>query len=460
MSDLHSLIPSINELLRLLEVSHASKGGTVLLQRSNSVWNNPSSQSILNAWGTKHRIIQTSFLEIASGGDGGKLGCFIAGSLIRQMAKLVDPPAHPVTTQRVSQAWSALSPALRSKESSEEVVLQIGARSELDPSAVKEVASAIYLAGSMSSHVALEKYTGVGCEVDVSEALHSRVKVHLDKEENLKGAMFALFSRPVFHVKHILGALEQMGGFEGRPLVLIAPMIGGEALKTINLNRHKGVLEAYAVDAPRVTWGRGWLDDLASFTGATVFDPEIESDFQTMCFGSALEVLLNYQEMFVYPYEDHAETTAERAESLLREAEETPYPHSQDLLRSRANALTGSLVRLKVGGNTEAEARWNRVLAEKALLSMSDAVRNGYVEGAIPLLASIETGDPLLNEAFKYPLKVVAKNLGMNHTDPRLLDIEELYDPFPFGRLLQVLDRAVSVATTIASVGKVVYQKR
>jgi len=251
-----------------------------------------------------------------------------------------------------------------------------------------------------------------------------------------------------------------MGGFEGRPLVVVAPMVGGDALKMINLNRNKGVLEAYAVDAPKVTWGKGWLDDLASFTGASVFDPEMESAFQTEFFGSAMGVLLNYQEMFVYPYDDHAEGTALRAETLLREASESAHPHTQDSLRSRANALTGSLVRLKVGGVTEAEGRWNRVLAEKALLSMSDAVRNGYVEGVIPYLARLETGNPILDQALKSPLQVVARNMGLNHTDPFIWDVPEMWEPFPFGRLLQILDKAVSVATMISSIGMIVHKTK
>lgn len=460
MNVFHSFIPSINELLRILEVAHASKGGSVLLERGGSVWNNPSSQSIINAWDTRHKIIQTSFLEIVSGGDGGKLGCFIAGDLIKSFARAYDPPAHPELTRGVSEAWRSLKPILSGNPSTEQVVLEIGARSELDEEAIKEVAQAIYLAGSMSSHVTLEKWTGVGCETSVSDALHARVKVHLDKEVNLKGAMFALFSRPVFQSKHILTALESMGGFEGRPLVVVAPMVGGEALKMINLNRNKGVLEAYAVDAPRVTWGKGWLDDLASFTGASVFDPELESNFQTEFFGSALEVLLNYQEMFVYPYDDHAEGTAERAEYLLREASESTHPHTQDLLRNRANALTGSLVRLKVGGVTEAEGRWNRVLAEKALLSMSDAVRNGHVKGVIPYLARLETGNQILDRALRSPLQVVARNMGLNHTDPAIWDAPKMWEPFPFGRLLQILERAVSVATMISSVGKVVHKTK
>jgi hypothetical protein len=451
----HSFIPSINELSALLSSAHSSKGGAVLLERAGSVWPNPSSKSIINAWSTPHRIIQTSFLEICGVGDGGKLGCFIASSLLRSFAKLYDSP-HPFHTNEVNRAWASLRSQIPSESSPKEIVLKIGALSNMETQSIEKIADAIYLAGSSSSHVSLEKWSGVGCEVEESEALYAKCKIHLDKEVSLKGAMFALFTRPISEVKHILSALEYMGSFEGRPLIIVAPMVGGEALKTIKLNTHKGVLEAYAVDAPRVTWGLGWLEDLAAFTGATLYDHNLESSFKPEYFGSALEVGLNFMEMFIYPYDDHAEKTAERAQSLLREAEDCAHPHTQDLLRSRANALSGSLVRLKVGGVTETEARYNRILAEKALLSMSDAVRNGYVAGAIPTLYNLKSGNDILDHALKEPWRIVCQNRQTSVLDMGLMSAPELQEPFPYGRLIQVLDRAISVATTLGSIGHIV----
>jgi chaperonin GroEL (HSP60 family) len=321
------------------------------------------------------------------------------------------------------------------------------------------VSEAIYLAGSLSSHVSLEKWEGTGCEVEETESFHASLKIHHEKEAYLKGTMFALFTRPIFEVEQIIDALEYMGSFEGRPLVIIAPMVGGKALQTIKMNNHKGTLEVYACDAPRVIWGKGWLDDFAAFTGATVIDQKYEK-FKPEYYGSAINTVLNYNEMIVDPYDDHVDKTADRVDELLREADNCPFPHTQDQLRKRANALNGTLVRLKVGGATEAEARWRRGLVEKSLLSMMDAKVNGYVEGAIPTLYNIETGNEFLDRALKAPFKVVCHNLGLAENDQSIWQREELYQPFPVGRIIEILDKSISIATTIGSVGYVIRSKK
>ena len=359
----------------------------------------------------------------------------------------------------VKKAVNIAVSAIPSYDSNQEILKEIGLQSELDEESVDKISEAIYLAGSLSSHVSLEKWEGKGCEVVETDSFHSSLKIHHDKETYLKGPMFALFNRPVFEVEHILNSMEYMGSFEGRPLVIIAPMVGGKALQAIKMNNHKGTLEVYACDAPRVIWGKGWLDDFASFTGATVVDHKYEK-FVPEFYGSAINTVLNYSEMIVDPYDDHVDKTSDRVDELLREAETCPHPHTQDLLRKRANALNGTLVRLRVGGATEAEARWRRVLAEKALISMMDAKANGYVKGAIPTLYNIETGNEYLDRALKAPFKVVCHNLGTAENDSSVWKIKELYEPFPVGRMIELLDKSISIATTIGSVGHVIRSKK
>lgn len=451
-------IPTINELSALLVSSHASSGGTVLMSRNNKIWNNLSAKSIINAYTppTHAKIIQTSFLEMCKSGDGCKLGAFIVISLLRSFHRVYGE-VHPKITEEVKQAGRSIK--LTSYDSSKNILKEIGLQSKLDSESIDQISEAIYLAGSLSSHVSLEKWDGTGCEVVETESFHATLKVHHDKETYLKGPMFALFNKPLFQVEHILDALEYMGSFEGRPLVIVAPMIGGKSLQTIKMNNHKGTLDVYACDAPRVIWGKGWLDDFAAFTGATVCDPTYEK-FKVEFYGSAMETVLNYNEMIVDPYDDHVDTTANRVDELLREAESCPFPHTQDQLRKRANALNGTLVRLRVGGATEAEARWRRGLAEKALISMMDAKANGYVKGAIPTLYNLETGNPYLDRALKAPFKVVCHNLGKAENDSSVWDVEELYEPFPIGRMIELLDKSISIATTLGSVGHVVRSKQ
>lgn len=458
---LHLFIPSIDEILSLLIKSHASSGGTVLLSRGGRVWNNPSTKSIINAWHPKDvagRLLQNAFLELCDGGDGGKMAIFMACSMLKSFHRtsLYGNPKD----QNVKKNLPNVLKQINAIPSDEESLIKIGVQSGLDIDSVSKVAESISLSGAASSHISLEKWEGVGCEVVQSDSFIAQLKIHYDGEMYLKGAMVAIFSNPVFEVKDVVPIMEFMGSFEGRPLLIIAPMVGGAALKTINLNRNKGIVEAYACDAPRITWSEGWLEDIASFTGATVYNSSHYPEFLPEFFGSALEVLLNYKEIILTPYDEHIDRTSERADFLLREADICPFPHTADTLRKRANALTGTLVRLKVGGVTNSEAQWRRVLVEKALISMSDTNSGGYVKGSIPCLYNMKTDNPILERALKSPFNVVCHNLGKAVNDKTVWESPLLYELFPALRLSNLITKAVSVATTIGSVSHIVEKEK
>lgn len=450
-------IPSVDEVLSLLVSSHASRGGTVLMSRSGKVWNNPSTKSILNAWKPKDtmgRLLQTSFLDLCGKGDGCKLAIFVTCALIKEFVKHGED-AHPQMTESVKRALPPLLGQIQPIPCSEDILLEIGLQGGLEIEYVRKVSEALRLSGASSSHISLEKGEGVGVEVVEDDSWASELKVHYDKETYLKGVIFALFAEPVSKIDQVIPAMEMMGSFEGMSLVIVAPLIGGSALNAINLNRNKGVLDAYACNAPRVIWGRGWMDDLASFTGGVVYDSKLHSQFTSDFYGTAKEVLLNHHEMVVTPYDDHADKTYAHAECLIREAEQSAFPHDQDLLRKRANALMGTLIKVKIGGTTEAEARWRRVLVEKSLLSMTDASLNGCVRGSIPLLYTLQSGSEILDRALRYPYEVVCKNHATSVVDREMWQNPLLYEYFPTGRLRDLLRKSISIATTVGSVGHV-----
>ena len=231
-------------------------------------------------------------------------------------------------------------------------------------------------------------------------------------------------------------------------------------LATLKRNREEGVVEAYAIEAPLVTWGKGWLEDVGAFTGATLFDPYLYSEFKLEFFGSAREITLKQGEMIIEPYDDHAEVTGRRIEQLLYEANNSPHSHTQDLWRKRASMLGGTLIRVKVGGVTEAEARLKRSKTEKALLNMNLMLKNGYVDGAIPILANIQGIHPIVDRALISPLRVVGMNKNTVNLDSVLSSYNCLYEPFPTERLLNLVRSSFSVATTLCSVAKIIRSKK
>lgn len=446
----------IEEISKLMVSSHASSGKTIAISRNNQVFTNLSAKSTLNEWHPRHKIVQKGFLDVVGSGDGGKLGCFLTISLMRSLAKHKHG-GHPDLTREVLSYLPEIESKIiaQSKEAQKEQLVSVGEGLEF----ADQLADAVFLSGA-ESHISLEKYDGVGCEVVESESFYSDSKNHhIQEQTTLKGPMVALIPKRISKFEDIVPPLELMGTFPNRPLVIICPMIRGEALATLKRNREEGVVEAYAIEAPLVTWGKGWLEDVGAFTGATLFDPYLYSDFKLEFFGSAREITLKQGEMIIEPYDDHAEITGRRIEQLLHEANNSPHSHTQDLWRKRASMLGGTLIRVKVGGVTEAEARLKRSKTEKALLNMNLMLKNGYVDGSIPILANIQGIHPIVDKALISPLRVVGLNNNTVNLENVLSSYSCLYEPFPTERLLNLVRSSFSVATTLCSVAKIIRSK-
>lgn len=447
-------LPDVEQLAQLLVLSHQSSGKTVAITRNKNIWVNLSAKSTINEWSPKHNFVQKSFLDVVSSGDGGKLGSFITISLIRSLAKH-PRGGHPDLTQEVLSLLGEVISRIRDFSQVSEIRHMAQVAQDLD--FAQQLAEAVML-GGVETHVSLEKYEGTGVEVIESESFISEAKSHhLTDQVTLKGPMVALLSERLTSFDQVKPVLEEMGAFQGRPLLIIAPLMRGQALATLKENRDKGIVEAYGVEVPLVTWGKGWLEDVASFTGGRVFETLLDT-FTPQHFGSAKEVLLKDSEIVIEPYEDHAEITAQRISQLLHEASISPHSHTQDLWRRRAASLAGSLVRLKIGGVTEGEARLRRSKAEKHLISMESMARYGHVEGAIPVLSQIEGIHPIIDRALKAPLRVVAMNKGTANLD-QVSKMSELYDPFPTERLIELVRNSFSIATLLCSVGYIVRSK-
>jgi hypothetical protein len=115
---------------------------------------------------------------------------------------------------------------------------------------------------------------------------------------------------------------------------------------------------------------------------------------------------------------------------------------------------------VKVGGVTEGEARLKRSRTEKALLNMNLMLKNGYVNGSIPILASIQGIHPIIDKALISPLRVVGINKNTTNLETILNTYKCLYEPFPTERLLYLVRSSFSVATTLCSVAKIVRSKK
>lgn len=434
-----NLAKDIKEIATLLAISHGSNHKNIALSRNNEILINPSAKSTILAW-QSNPTLQYFLFQTCGEGDGSKTAVFILASLILSYVKspYKDLPTHLINLD-----------AMRCEPSKDD--LKLMTKEVLN----EELPEIVYdfLLGDSNAHISIELGENTSFEVLHSESFIAKTTYSgYTEDKNVKGAMIAFFSYPLLTLEDIKECLENQ--IEGRPVVLIAPLILGEALKTINLNRNKKIIECYAVECPKIFDQGSWLEDLASFTGGKIVTRLKKFDYQED-FGSALEICFKEKEMLVEQYEDHIESTVKRIDQLQYELTQESIFYKAEQIQQRISNLQGSLLRVKVGGVTQLEAKHRRAICEKLIISLVQAVRSGILkDGLILSLSRIETGNEVLDKALRSSLEIVKKNSGM------VVDERKLKIPFPKSRAVEIISNAVSIGVLLTSVEMVVDKKK
>jgi len=427
-----NLAKDIKEIATLLAISHGSNHKNIALYRNNEILINPSAKSTILAW-KSNPTLQYFLFQTCGEGDGSKTAIFILASLILSYTK---NPYH----------YLPPIPFIPSEHPSKED-LKLMTREALN----EELPDIIYdfLLGDSNTHISIELGQSTNFEVSHSESFIANTSYSgYTEDKNIKGSMVAIFNYPLLKIEDFKECLENQ--IEGRPVIIVAPLILGEALKTINLNRNKGITDCYAVECPKIFDQEEWLKDFASFTGSKIVSRLKKFDYQED-FGSALEICFKQKEMLVEQYEDHLENTVKRIEQLQYELTQEQIFYKAEQIQQRISNLQGSLLRVKVGGVTQLEAKHRRAICEKLIISLVQAVRSGILkDGLILTLASIETGNEVLDKALRSSLEIVKKNSGM------VVDEEKLKIPFPKSRALEIVSNAISISGLLNSVERVV----
>lgn len=434
-------IDDLKEISYLLLSSYAN-GKNVVLSRNKELFINPSAKSTLLAW-EKNKYVRGFLYEICGEGDGCKTAIFVLYSLLSSLHKL--PKPKPISFGELDVQ---VSNATR-----EDLV-------KISPD-LPDVLYDALLTNGTDIHISVEVGERVDLEVIHSEGFIAKCPTpRWEKEVSLKGPMVAMISRPIHKVEEITPILENL--IEGRPIVIIAPYYSQQVLDMITLNRNKGVIEAYAIETPKVTWSYEWLKDLESFVGGEV-QVEHHSEFKIEWYGSAYEVKIKLDEVIFEQYEDKVELTSKRIDRLNYEADHltSDLYFMREQLKQRVSALSGSLIRVKVGGVTEVEARNRRTVIEKEIQTLVSAVKGGVIrEGFVLALYKLGSfaRDPIVNKAFQAPLSYVMTNVRVENM--RDLDFKKLCIPFPVIRFRELMSKVESIANVWSSIGSKVNKSK
>lgn len=383
-------------------------------------------------------------LEVASktndvAGDGTTTATVLTQAIAREGMKNVTAGANPVGIRRgIDMATKVAVEALKGLSqpvSSKDAIAQVAAVSSGDEEIGALIADAMERVGN-DGVITIEESKSIDTELSVVEGMQfdrgylSQYMVS-DNEKmiaNLENPAVFITDRKITNIQDVLPLLEEIMQ-SGRPLLIIAEDVDGEALPTLVLNKLRGTLNVVAVKAPGFGDRRkAMLEDIAVLTGATVISEELGyelKDATTAHLGHAGKVTVTKDSTTIVEGAGDKAAIENRIQIIRAQAEETTSSFDREKLQERLAKLSGGVAVIKVGAATETEQKERKLRIEDALNATRAAVEEGIVSGGGTALLNVQeqvlaieatgdeaTGVNIVARALEEPVRQIAANAG------------------------------------------------
>ncbi|MBD7908259.1 chaperonin GroEL [Sporosarcina gallistercoris] len=378
--------------------------------------------------------------EIA--GDGTTTATVLAQAMIREGLKNVTAGANPVGIRKgIESAVATAVTELKSisdEISSKQEIAQVAAISSGDEEVGNLIAEAMERVGN-DGVITLEESKGFTTELDVVEGMQfdrgyasAYMATDTDKMEAVLDNPYILITdKKINNIQEILPVLEQVVQ-QGKPLLMIAEDVEGEALATLVVNKLRGTFNAVAVKAPGFGDRRkAMLEDIAILTGGEVITEDIGLDLKSTDIsqlGRASKVVVTKDNTTIVEGTGDADTISARVGQIRAQLEETTSEFDKEKLQERLAKLAGGVAVIKVGAATETELKERKLRIEDALNSTRAAVEEGIVSGGGTALVNVykkvetllegvegdvATGVKIVLRALEEPVRQIATNAGL-----------------------------------------------
>ena len=376
-------------------------------------------------------------------GDGTTTATVLAWTMVRGGLRNLAAGANPMGLKRGIEAGVAA--AIESiKEMSIEIdstsqIAQVAGISSADPEIGEMIAEAIDKVGK-DGVITVEEGQTFGMEMDLVEGmrfdkgyLSPYMVTDTERMEASFDDPYLLFvSSKISTIRDLVPILEKIMQ-TGRPLVIIAEDVDGEALATIVVNKIRGTFKSAAVKAPGFGERRkAMLQDMATITGAQVISEEVGLKLETVTLdllGEAKRVIITKDETTIVEGAGAEDDIKGRINQIKAEIENTDSDYDREKLQERLAKLTGGVAVLKVGAATEVELKEKKHRIEDAVSTTKAAIEEGVVAGggvtllraqaAVHAVADTLDGDEatgahLVAASLEGPIKQIAENAGTN----------------------------------------------
>ncbi len=374
-------------------------------------------------------------------GDGTTTATVLAQAIVNEGLKAVAAGMNPMDLKRgIDKATAAVVAELKNLSkpcADSKAIAQVGTISaNSDDSIGNIIAEAMEKVGK-EGVITVEEGSGLENELSVVEGMQFDrgylSPYFINKPDTmvaeLEGPLLLLVDKKISNIRELLPVLEAVAK-AGRPLLIVAEDVEGEALATLVVNNMRGIVKVAAVKAPGFGDRRkAMLQDIAVLTGGQVISEEIGLSLETATLehlGNAKRVILSKENTTIIDGAGADTEIEARVKQIRAQIEETSSDYDREKLQERLAKLAGGVAVIKVGAGTEVEMKEKKARVEDALHATRAAVEEGVVPGGgvalVRALAAIvdlkgenedqNVGIALLRRAVEAPLRQITANAG------------------------------------------------